>query len=178
MDWELVQELAADIGREIGRRWPVVDADDVSQEILTHVVENQARLTGKERGYLATVFRSIGQRYASRERDYQNLVDDQYWYTPKEVRALVRSFGLDNDQLAQMLGKKDDLQHCRVTDNLVPGRCDVMEGMKCISPRYREVVWNHLVDDQEVMDSKLLTRAVDALTTAMNRNIRKQEQTA
>ncbi|WP_055523423.1 hypothetical protein [Streptomyces graminilatus] len=177
LDWERLGELAGRVAREIAGKWAVVEADDVKQEILVHALEERHILARyqHDEDLIRKIFWTAGRRYAAKERAYRDLMDDQYYYTPEEVRGVLRSFIYTDDEISTQIGKKDDLTRCTITDNIMSARLDASKSLNKLNPDYRELLMRQFVyglppaDDAE---KRRAYRAVDALALAMNRQIR------
>jgi DNA-directed RNA polymerase specialized sigma24 family protein len=177
IDWEALEPLAEKVAREIAGKWQIVEVDDVKQEILLHAY-SEKHLIAQYQGnteILRKVFWNAGRRYAAKERAYLDLMDDQYFYTPDEVRGVMRSFIYTDAEVSEQIGKKDDLTRCVITDNILSARLDAEKGIKRLNRDYQEVIMRlfvyGLTPDSET-DRKRGYRAIDALTAEMNRNIR------
>lgn len=177
VDWEALAPLAEKVAREIAGKWSIVEVDDVKQEILLHAY-SEKHLIAQYQGnteILRKIFWNAGRRYAAKERAYLDLMDDQYFYTPDEVRGIMRSFIYTDAEVSEQIGKKDDLTRCVITDNILSARLDAEKGIKRLNRDYQEVIMRlfvyGLTPDSET-DRKRGYRAIDALSAEMNRNIR------
>lgn len=177
VDWEALAPLAEKVAREIAGKWSIVEVDDVKQEILLHAY-SEKHLIAEYQGnpeILRKIFWNAGRRYAAKERAYLDLMDDQYFYTPDEVRGVMRSFIYTDAEVSEQIGKKDDLTRCVITDNILSARLDAEKGIKRLNRDYQEVIMRlfvyGLTPDSET-DRKRGYRAIDALSAEMNRNIR------
>jgi hypothetical protein len=177
INWDRLGELAERVAYEITTKWPIVEQDDVKQEILLHAVEEQhiiAQYQGDE-DLLRKVFWNAGRRYAAKERAYLDLMDDQYFYTPEEVRGVMRSFVYTDAEVSDQIGKKDDLTRCVITDNILSARLDAEKAIKRLNKDYQESIMRQFVYGLTAdthSDRVRGYRAIDALTAEMNRNIR------
>jgi len=176
-DWEPIIEIADKVAREIAEKWSVVEADDVKQEIMTHLLEERRileRIQGDE-DLIRKVCWNAGRRYAAKERSYYDLMDDQYFYTPGEVRLALRSFVYSDEEIGQIIGKKDDLTRSRISDNIITARVDAQRGMRKLNDGYQKAVQRVFIyglPPKDENERRAAYRAVDALTQIMNRNIR------
>lgn len=153
-------ELLPDIGRAAAyaaRNWPgVIEADDAEQEITMALIgngdlERVAGLTSDERW---PVLRKLGDQTASRYRTDADYFSGQFFYSTRDVRSALESGALSS-----------------VRDKTNTERLDVDEGMSLLksrNPQYAEAVELRYLLREPAQDRKLLTRAVDALTNAMN----------
>ncbi|MFF4245252.1 hypothetical protein ACFYY2_12360 [Streptomyces sp. NPDC001822] len=177
VDWEALEPLAEKVSREIAGKWLIVDADDVKQEILLHAYQEK-HLIAQYQGdteILRKIFWNAGRRYAAKERAHLDLMDDQYHYTPEEVRGVMRSFIYTDAEVSQQIGKKDDLTRCVITDNITSARLDAEKGIERLNRDYQEVILRLFVyglSPADDADRKRGYRAIDALTAEMNRTIR------
>ncbi|MBT2383893.1 hypothetical protein [Streptomyces sp. ISL-11] len=177
LDWSYLADLAGRVARQIAEKWCVVETDDVKQEILLHALQERRHIEAAygDESLLRKIFWTAGVRYAAKERAHYDLMDDVYFYTPDEARAALRSFLYTDTELGEMLGKRDDLLRCKVSDNLVSARIDATAGLKKLTPRYRDLamrVYVYGLPPKDDAERKAANRAVDALTQAMNRHIR------
>jgi hypothetical protein len=102
-------------------------------------------------------------------------MDDQYHYTPDEVRGVMRSFVYTDAEVSAQIGKKDDLTRCVITDNILSARMDAEKAIKRVNRDYQEAIMRLFVYGMSAVndnDRKRGYRAIDALTAEMNRNIR------
>lgn len=177
IDWPPLIDLAEKISHEVSGKWSVVNSEDVKQEILLHAMEDKgaiAKAQGNEE-LLRRIFWTAGRRYAARERAYRDLMDDQYYYTPEEARMALRSFVYTDEELGQMIGAKDDLLQCRISDNLVSARMDAASSMKKLTKRHQEVLQRCFIyglPARDPAERRMSYRAADALAAAMNRCLR------
>lgn len=176
-DWTPVIDTADKVARDIAEKWSVVDADDVKQEILTYLLENRREVPeyARDEELLRKICWTAGKRFASKERDHYDLMDDQYWYTPDEVRIALKSFVYSDEELGQVIGKKDDLVRSRISDNIVTARIDATKGLGKLSEGQQAAVQRVFVfglPPRDETERRTAYRAVDALTQIMNRNIR------
>jgi DNA-directed RNA polymerase specialized sigma24 family protein len=175
--WEPLDELAERVAREVAAKWQIVEADDVKQEILLHAMKEQhiiAQYQGNEE-ILRKIFWTAGRRYAAKERAYLDLMDDQYHYTPDEVRGVMRSFVYTDAEASEQIGKKDDLTRCTIADNIMSARMDAERCIRRLNKDYQEAIMRHFVYGMTPVndaDKKRGYRAIDALTAEMNRSIR------
>lgn len=177
IDWEALDPLASKIAYEIASKWGIVEADDVKQEIWLHALAEQHIIVHYQHDTdtMRKVFYTAGRRYAAKERAYRDLMDDQYFYTPDEVRGVMRSFIYTDDEISSQIGKKDDLTRCVITDNIVSARLDAEKALKRLKRDYQDVILRLFVYGTEAADDaerKRGYRAIDALTLEMNRVIR------
>ncbi|WP_371666019.1 hypothetical protein OG306_33370 [Streptomyces sp. NBC_01241] len=176
-DWEPLIEIAGKVAWEIAEKWSVVEADDVKQEILEHLLRERNTIAPhvNDEEFLRKVCWTAGKRYASKERNHYDLMDDQYFYTPEEVRIALKSFIYSDEEIGQVIGKKDDLTRARISDNIVSARTDASKAISKLSKGYQEAVQRVFIyglPPKDENERRAAYRAVDSLTQIMNRNIR------
>ncbi|MGW3232449.1 hypothetical protein [Kitasatospora sp. NPDC001095] len=177
MDWEKVIDISRKVAGELARKWPVVEADDVHQEIMLHMMEQRSHLETRadDHDFLRQVAWRTAKSYASREQMQKDLMDGQYFYTPDEVRMTLRSFIYTDEEIGEMIGRKDDLTQCRIGDNITSARIDAGVGLRKLKPEYREAVTRTYIyglPPASAGEAKTAQRGVDALSVAMNAHIR------
>ena len=179
LDWDYMNDLALKVAREIGSKWPIVEVDDVHQEIMLHLVVQQdlvSQRAGDEESLRRICWRA-GKKYASKERNHFDLVDDQYYYTPEEARGALRSFIYTDDEIGNMIGLKDDLTRCRISDNILSARSDASLAIKKLTPKYQDVLMRVFVyglPPRDKSEARTSYRASDALAVAMNSIVRRK----
>ncbi|MCX5201509.1 hypothetical protein OG897_08600 [Streptomyces sp. NBC_00237] len=177
LDWAAMAQLADKVAKSIAASWPIVEKDDVKQEILTACYEGRQALEphADNGGLLWGFCKTAGVRYASRERDARDVEDERYYYTPSEARIALGSFIYSDEEMGQLLGRKDDLLGCRVTDNLMSARMDASKALERLPEEQRARIMSRYVmgipcgSDTE---RKAANRAVDMLARQMNRDLR------
>ncbi|MFT2017697.1 hypothetical protein ACMA1D_17930 [Streptomyces sp. 796.1] len=182
LDWAYLAGLAERVAIGIAQKWHIVESADVKQEILLHAYTHRATIEahyGSE-DFLWKIFHKAGTQYASRERNYRDLLDDTYYYTPDEAKLAVQTFLYTDAELGEVVGKKDDLLRTRVGDNIVSARADAATALKKLPERYKQLlmrrhVYGLPVSDQA--DRQALSRATVALAQQMNRTLRIRRHT-
>lgn len=177
IDWAHVADIADKTARSIASAWSVVEKDDVKQTILLHAYERRPMI---EKNYtdefLWKFCRKAGNQYASKERDARDVEDGRYYYTPDEAKRALSTYIYTDEELGGMLGKKDDLLSCRITDNLISARLDASVALARLLPSQRDVLTRRYVYGLPPADDtqrKASNRALDALARQMNRDLRK-----
>ncbi|GGW89291.1 hypothetical protein [Streptomyces noursei] len=177
LDWAYLSKLADKVAHNIASGWAIVERDDVKQEILTHAYECRSTIEKHydREDFLWKLFKKAGVQYASRERDYRDLLDDQYYYTPDEAKQALQSFLYTDEELGELLGRRDDLLRCDITDALMSARMDAQAAIKRLSERQQSLLMRRYVYGLPISnnaDEVALSRAVVALARQMNRVLR------
>ncbi|MFD8018945.1 hypothetical protein ACFV6G_00750 [Streptomyces lavendulae] len=177
VDWAHVADIADKAARSIASAWSVVEKDDVKQEILLHAYERRTYLEEHyDDQFLWAFCKKAGTQYASKERDARDVEDGKYYYTPEEAKNALSTFLYSDEELGQMLGRRDDLLACRITDALMSARTDASIALNRLPKTQRDLVMRRYVyglppkDDTERRAS---LRGLDALARRMNRDLRK-----
>ncbi|KQX43512.1 hypothetical protein ASD97_25910 [Streptomyces sp. Root63] len=176
-DWEPLIEIAGNVAVRISEHWSVVEVDDVKQEILEYLLRERKSLAPHvhDEDLMYRICMVAGKRYASKERSHYDLMDDQYWYTPEEVRIALRSFVYSDEEIGQVIGKKDDLTRSLISDNITSARTDATKAIGKLSEGQQEAIQRVFVFGLPPNDEnqrRAAYRAVDSLTQVMNRNTR------
>ncbi|MFD7336642.1 hypothetical protein ACFV98_11640 [Streptomyces violascens] len=183
LDWEYLAGLADKVAYGIAQKWSVVEKDDVKQEILLHAYGQRLviEVNYANEDFLWKIFQKAGTQYASKERNYRDLLDDQYYYTPDEAKDALRTFLYTDTELGELIGKKDDLLRSRVTDNMVSARIDASSSLSKLPLRYQQLLMRRFVYGlpvPEQADRQALSRAAVALAQQMNRTLRTRKNAA
>lgn len=164
---ERTAEMAGDVERAariVARRWPdVIDEDDAYQEIWLRLLEKDYvdRVYELDAAARGDVLRRIGVQIASQYRDDYEIFSGQVCYGTEEVHRMLSG---------QMLVR--DRSELDPSGEALAEYIDLHEARKLLRdsiPRYAEVIDVRFVSGGPVADTKLVTRAVDALTREMNR---------
>ncbi len=176
IDWAYVASIADKVARSTAASWPIVEKDDVKQEILLHAYERRPLIAQNyTEEFLWKFCRTAARQYASRERDARDVEDDRYYYTPSEARAVLETFVYTDEELSGSLGQQDDLLKCRITDNVVSARLDATKAILRLPKATQEVLMRRYVYGLPAANDaerKAGNRGVDALARQMNRDIR------
>lgn len=172
LDWEQIAEIAGRAGKAVAREWRVVEADDLKQECLLWAYENKEILADNP-GMIYNMFKRLSTRVACKERDYQDMFYSVYWYTPEEIRTVLKSLTAEE---ASTMMKKDDLSHCSINDSKLIARVDVTSAFHKLKDDYQVILFKKFVMNEEMSEyeRKMSYDAVKRLTTLVNRGIAKK----
>jgi hypothetical protein len=177
LDPDKVLEKAKRIGWQISKNYPGVEAEDITGEILEHLVSVAGRLTSTEDDYLDRVMRRAGASYAAKER-YEYIVrTSQYVYTPREVRALLRDAYYIPEMWKVPTAKDEHLSAAVSGDTVIVSLLDVEIALTKVTARQREVIHRAFYFRNELSDAerKQLQRAIDAVTKQLNLHINRDD---
>lgn len=177
IDWEYVSGIADKVAYNIASQWSIVEKDDVKQSILLHAYERRQMIEDNyEETFLWKFCRKAGNQYASQQRDARDVEDDQYYYTPEEAKMALSTFIYSDEEIGQMLGRRDDLLSTRITDNLVSSRIDATSALNRLPKKQQEILMRRYVFGLPMKDrteERASLRALDMLARQMNRDLRK-----
>lgn len=163
-DSDTGMDLLADIdsaARIIAHEWPgIIDADDARQEIWVKLLGSASYiddLTAMSATQRLRALALIGHQVAARYRSDYDRFSGNFLYSTREVRELL--------ELDALRSQGDAFQ----ADHL-----DVRNAYRELSSNHTEILSQRYLNGQAVSDTKALTRAVDALTRAMNRRVRER----
>jgi hypothetical protein len=162
-----IEELADLIGKAaktVAYQWPtVVDEDDIQQDITLHLMERPGSLdklldefSPKDR---LNAIIAIGHQIASKERLDYEVFSGNFRYSVNEVKRMLEKGGLRGNST-----KSSAFQ-------------DLHQSLDGISQEYRECLWSKYVQNitpTSGYDKTQVSRALEALTTEMNRSFKNQ----
>lgn len=164
---EEVIKLAEKVGRKVHRKYPVVERQEIVGEALAKLAEVKDKLEAPTKGHLFRVLERAAFRYAAEERYRMMLESSQYIYTSSEVRSLLRRYWDPNEW--DVPTARDDYLTADIAGNVVTvSLVDIQVCLEDLKPNYKRDLERKFRDDHPV-DSKMVQRAVDALTKALNR---------
>lgn len=191
---ELYELIAKDVAREArlaSARWNgMTDADDIEQELWLWIMERpgtQRFFKSAETGQIRSALTSRANDICSKSNLAYDHFSGQYTYTPAEVRELLTTyFGTDVSEVsaAVMELAESELSETMIS-NILGGvispdeKMDVEQGLQVLEethPQYYFVLMEAYRAGIEPEHRTTKTRAVDKLTTIMNRK-RSQRET-
>jgi DNA-directed RNA polymerase specialized sigma24 family protein len=163
--------LADRVGRRVANEFPGLEAEDIASEALVRLAERAEKLPTDDEGYVYRVLYREAVRYAAKERYDHMMGTATFVYTPREVRALLQEAYFDPAAWDVPTAKDDYLTATVTKDTLGVSLMDLHEAWKKLKASYREILLRRFRDDEEVKDTKAVTRAVEALTWNINRRV-------
>jgi hypothetical protein len=154
---EDIREAVKKAAEIVSRDWvTTLDQDDVEQDIWLELLEDDGLMKEVENSSSPlTILRHLGNRNASRIVNAYEFYSGQYQYGTKEVRGILEQGVLTTHEFRTTTEKQD-----------------ILGGMECLrerNDRYADVIVNRFYWKDRTVDTKTVTRAVDALTQEMNR---------
>jgi hypothetical protein len=164
--------MAESVGRSVARDYPGVDAEDISAEALTKLMDNRPKADDPSAGYVKRILQRYGATYAATQR-YQRIVEtSQYIYTPNEIKALLEHCYYDPAAWDVPTGKDDWLSAEIDGRSIGISLMDITVGMEKIKAEYRSALEKKFYLGEDVHHQRV-TRALDSLTRAINRIVAK-----
>jgi hypothetical protein len=161
------------IAKEIAREWPGIEADDIQQEILLHVLEPENNFESNEydEQTLTAVLRTIGTRYANGERYAYTFNSAQYVYTPAEVRALLEEAFFDPACWEDAPRKEVDHRLNVAGGGVSVALMDLREAFYKLGPSIQDTIRKRYATAEELSATERMriTRGVEAMTRSLNR---------
>lgn len=166
-------DLASRAGREVARKYPSIQAEDIASEALVRVYGRAARLSAYKPRYLYEVLRREGLRYAAQERYRYIVGTSQYIYTPREVRALLEHYYYDPSMWEVPTGRDDWLSAEIDGQSIGVSLMDIQVALEKLRPDEQAIIEEryHRGGVNTSSKRKRLERAIDALTRALNRKV-------
>ncbi|WP_170026629.1 hypothetical protein [Actinomadura oligospora] len=162
-------KMASRVGRDVARQYPGIEAEDIASEAVTRFLEKAKRIGDAEAAYVYRVLERDAAAYAAKLRYDYVISTSQYVYTPREVRALLAEVYFDASAWDVPTGKDDWLSAEIEGRSIGISLMDLRVGMDRIKPEYRSILERRFYHGDDSMHRKDVTRAIDALTRAVNR---------
>lgn len=179
-----VETLAADVtiaARTVGREWAdVITVEDAEQEIWLRLLESSegymAKVAGLDKALRIAQLTKIGHQAAMKQRDAYELFTGNHRYGTKQVRALLEAGILERavEETTPLWELPESVvrQIERSDNETLSEMLDLFAGLKDLWRRNEQYAKFIVAEFQEGNPihghAQNLTRAVDALTSAMN----------
>ncbi|MEV0823878.1 hypothetical protein [Nonomuraea rubra] len=183
-----VIDTASRVGKFVARDWPMIDADDITQEVLTGACKRPERYNAMDEAALFAVFRADAHAYCMRERADYTTRTARYLYTPAEVRSLLAVLYETSEADWSKPPAKDSYAVVLETGSIVVSVWDLKEALAQLPTHYRAIIARKheatglTREQREALKSagwepltaaerKAYQRAVDRLTERLNKRI-------
>ena len=182
VDWPALNEMAQNVGRNVARQWPGVDAQDCAQEALTRLLESPTFLDRHldNTELLKSFMRRVATKYASGERYEYTLRTAQYLYTPREVRGLLEhAYWDDSIRETSVPAGPETKTQMLVWENVCLAVWDLDAAMERLSPDdYWRLERRFKQGEEFPTDAarKAVDRAVDKLTMHLNERVNRADR--
>lgn len=185
---QLAEDILCDVqsaARKVAREWAdVITAEDAEQEIWLRILSSSndylSKIVELEKAARVAVLAQIGHQVGLKYRDDYELFSGNHRYGTYQVRELLDSgvlAGRVDEAIPLWEMPESVVRQIERTDNeTLTEMMDLFGGLKALyrrNPRYAEIIEseygaNPSIEPLDNADRVRLTRAVDALTSAMN----------
>ncbi|WP_433224448.1 hypothetical protein [Microtetraspora malaysiensis] len=170
LDLNLLIEVAGSVGRNVARNWPMMEAEDITQHVLTCVWERPREYEGLEGGALYASLKRDAVAWCVKERADYVTSTARYVYTPAEVRELVAILGEGNGSQWSNPPTRDGYVAAPDAGNIAVSVWDLDQALAELPTPYAEAIARKCVGDNlSESDRRTYYRAVDRLTAVLNR---------
>ncbi len=178
IDWTKFTKLADQVAKKVAIEYPGIEADDIRQEILLHVVEKEAVYEGAEYvdGQLRKNFRQVAVSFAGRERYTYIYHSAKYVYTSSEVRQLFEGAFFQPEMWEKAPTKDDGVSI--TAGGVVVALWDLDRAYSTLSVLDAEVIAKKYERGESLTsaESMRLSRAVDKIVRVLNNSVVKRGQ--
>ncbi|TQF03950.1 hypothetical protein E6W39_19050 [Kitasatospora acidiphila] len=177
IDWTAIHSLAQRVGKNVARKWPGIEAEDLSQEALTALVEHPEmhQKLSENPGLMGAFMTRVATRYASRERYDYTVRSARYLYTPAEVRGLLENAYWDESlRETSVPTGPDDRTALLVHEHVCIALWDLDAAIESLSGMDQMRLTRRFRDGEEYPTDaarKAVDRAIDTLTQRINERI-------
>jgi DNA-directed RNA polymerase specialized sigma24 family protein len=180
MNWTKYEKIADSVSRRVADEYPGIDAEDIYQEILLHVLEKKGTYesTDYPDGQLRNNFRKIAISYAGKERYAFIYHSAEYVYTSSEVRQLFEK-AFFQPELWEKAPTKDD--GVSVTaGGIVVALWDLDRAYGALAPADATVIAKRYEQGETLSPAETmrLSRALDKITRSLNNGVIKRQNEA
>jgi DNA-directed RNA polymerase specialized sigma24 family protein len=180
MNWTKYTKIAESVAKKIGDEYPGIDAEDIRQEILLHVLEKKSTYesTDYPDGQLRKNFRKIGISYAGRERYAFIYHSAEYVYTSPEVRQLFENAFFQPEMWEKAPTKDDGISV--TSGGAVVALWDLDRAYGNLPALDSAVIAKRYAEGESLTSAETmrLSRAIDKVTRFLNNGVVKRQQEA
>lgn len=191
---DALDSLIARVSRRLGFEWPSVDADDIRQHLWEYVLSPGNSVDVSNENHALNILYRAGRKYCSKEYSHGLSISPQYTYLPKDVRRILSDaldparFGvgwIPGSARARSSGTgrapqvDDDGRTLKDVMPEVPSidtaevHADVKRAFNALTLQDKQILFRVYVLGDDLPNGsperKRLNRAVDALTSRINR---------
>lgn len=180
MHWTKYTKIAESVAQRVAEEYPGIDAEDIRQEILLHVVEKRSTYesTDYPDGQLRKNFRNVAVSYAGRERYAYIYHSAEYVYTSSEVRQLFeRSFF--QPEMWEKAPVQDDGVSV-ASGGVVVALWDLDRAYSALPTLDAAVIAKRYEQGESLSSAETmrLSRAIDKITRSLNNGVVKRQNEA
>lgn len=180
IDWTKYEKFADSVAKKVAAEYPGIDAEDIRQEILLHVVEKQSTYESQDYhdGTLRNNFRKVAVAYAGRERYAFIYHSAEYVYTSAEVRQLFENAFFQPEMWEKAPTQDDGVSV--TSGGAVVALWDLDRAYSSLAPADAEVIARRFERGQafDSAGKMRLSRAIDKVTRFLNNGVVRRQQEA
>jgi hypothetical protein len=180
MHWTRYTKIAESVARKVAEEYPGIEADDIRQEILLHVMEKKTtyEATDYPDGQLRRNFRQVAISYAGRERYAYIYQSSEYVYTSPEIRQLFEK-AFFQPELWEKPPTKDDGVSV-AAGGIVVALWDLDRAYSLLPVLDAEVIAKRYERGEALSSAETmrLSRAIDKIVRTLNNGVVKRQQVA
>lgn len=163
------------IADSLAVQWPGIDRDDIEQEMMLALVERWHNLSKHEdaRKVSLGLAKKAGTQYCAGERHYYQMQTAEWIYTPSEVRALLAEF-YTADAWEDAPRKPEGSNQTLWGDGVSVPLMDVRDAIESLPEQAQAAIldaYSGGVSPSTSAEKMRLSRAVDAITAILNRQV-------
>ncbi len=163
----MAETIAVRYGAAYGRYW-----EDVRQEIMLDLCERSAAFPTEKRGdgpLLRVMMERRAAEYCKGERNREAYLNDQFAYSPDEVRAMLPDLFADREHWASVDPTTEPYIPHAAGEGIAE-LLDIERGYSALPAHLQSALWARFADGHigDGAARKDVTRAIDALTERIN----------
>lgn len=174
---KIAEPIIVRLSRKIARAFPLLEADDVAQEMRLVIGRDAESIADEpEEDWARLVnYRAAraGNVYAMRERQYYQHQTSEWVYTPAEVREILSEHMFHGDSYLDAPKRPEGSNQTLTGDGMSIPLMDARTAFDAISEKDQSMILRRY-NMGESLDSagrKAVERAVDRMTAAMNNDV-------
>lgn len=176
---EDAQPVVNSVASNLAYNWPGIEQDDIAQEINLFLVSRWHNIATREMSDadLKRAIRGLAERegysYCVRERYFFQAHTSEWIYTPKEIRSVLPEYFQNPDMRLDAPKRPEHGNQTLTGDGLSIVAMDIKAAFEQLSEAEQVIIWRAYRDNERlyVNDEKRLQRAVDRLTSILNRGV-------
>jgi DNA-directed RNA polymerase specialized sigma24 family protein len=180
IDWTKYTKLAESVAQRVAEEYPGIEADDMRQEILLHIVEKKSTYEANDYpdGQLRKNFRNVAISYAGRERYTYIYHSAEYVYTSPEVRQLFERAFFQPEMWETAPTKDDGVSVA--SGGVVVALWDLDRAYSALPVLDAQVIAKRYEQGAPLSSAETmrLSRAIDKITRSLNNGVIKRQNEA
>jgi DNA-directed RNA polymerase specialized sigma24 family protein len=180
LHWTRYTKIAESVAQRVAEEYPGIDAEDIRQEILLHVVEKKTTYesTDYPDGQLRKNFRNVAVSYAGRERYAFIYHSAEYVYTSSEVRQLFEKAFFQPEMWEKAPTMDDGVSIA--SGGIVIALWDLDRAYSALPTLDAAVIAKRYEqgDPLSSAETMRLSRAIDKITRSLNNGVVKRQNEA